>query len=144
MVNTMNKLLKLFFTANGVNNAPFPNSDNQIEITDFTYDAQRMGDAPSITATVKDSTCLDSVWTDNVYAEFNGEKYYLKQTPTSSYSNEEARYKHDLELVSERIILNDVYFYDVVATNVENDKPSSNSSKVTFFGDISEFVQRLN
>ena len=141
----MEKVLKLYsYNGDGVENTPFPSSDSQIEIYDFTYDAQRMGDAPTITASVKWGTCLDNVWQDNVFAEFNGEKYFLKQTPTSSYSNEDARYKHDLELVSERIILNDVYFYDVVATNVENDKPSSNSSKVTFFGDISEFVQRLN
>ena len=141
----MEKVLKLYsYNGDGVENTPFPSSDSQIEIYDFTYDAQRMGDAPTITASVKWGTCLDNVWQDNVFAEFNGEKYFLKQTPTSSYSNEDARYKHDLELVSERIILNDVYFYDVVATNVENDKPSSNSSKVTFFGDISEFVERLN
>lgn len=141
----MEKVLKLYsYNGDGVENTPFPSSDSQIEIYDFTYDAQRMGDAPTITASVKWGTCLDNVWQDNVFAEFNGEKYFLKQTPTSSYSNEDARYKHDLELVSERIILNDVYFYDVVATDVENDKPLSNSSKVTFFGNISEFVERLN
>ena len=141
----MEKVLKLYsYNGNGVENTPFPSSDSQIEIYDFTYDAQRMGDAPTITASVKWGTCLDNVWQDNVFAEFNGEKYFLKQTPTSSYSNEDACYKHDLELVSERIILNDVYFYDVVATDVETDKPLSNSSKVTFFGNISEFVERLN
>lgn len=141
----MEKVLKLYsYNGDGVENTPFPASDSQIEIYDFTYDAQRMGDAPTITASVKWGTCLDNVWQDNVFAEFNGEKYFLKQTPTSSYSNEDARYKHDLELVSERIILNDVYFYDVVATDVETDKPLSNSSKVTFSGNISEFVQRLN
>lgn len=141
----MEKVLKLYsYNGDGVENTPFPSSDSQIEIYDFTYDAQRMGDAPTITASVKWGTCLDNVWQDNVFAEFNGEKYFLKQTPTSSYSNEDARYKHDLELVSERIILNDVFFYDVVATDVETDKPLSNSSKVTFFGNISEFVQRLN
>lgn len=141
----MEKVLKLYsYNGDGVENTPFPSSDSQIEIYDFTYDAQRMGDAPTITASVKWGTCLDNVWQDNVFAEFNGEKYFLKQTPTSSYSNEDARYKHDLELVSERIILNDVFFYDVVAPNVETDKPLSNSSKVAFFGDISEFVERLN
>ena len=141
----MEKVLKLYsYNGDGVENTPFPSSDNQIEIYDFTYDAQRMGDAPTITASVKWGTCLDNVWQDNVFAEFNGEKYFLKQTPTSSYSNEDARYKHDLELVSERIILNDVFFYDVVAPDVETDKPLSNSSKVTFFGNISEFVERLN
>lgn len=141
----MEKVLKLYsYNGDGVENTPFPSSDSQIEIYDFTYDAQRMGDAPTITASVKWGTCLDNVWQDNVFAEFNGEKYFLKQTPTSSYSNEDAHYKHDLELVSERIILNDVFFYDVVAPDVETDKPLSNSSKVTFFGNISEFVQRLN
>lgn len=141
----MEKVLKLYsYNGDGVENTPFPSSDSQIEIYDFTYDAQRMGDAPTITASVKWGTCLDNVWQDNVFAEFNGEKYFLKQTPTSSYSNEDARYKHDLELVSERIILNDVFFYDVVATDIETDKPLSNSSKVTFSGNISEFVQRLN
>lgn len=141
----MEKVLKLYsYNGDGVENTPFPSSDSQIEIYDFTYDAQRMGDAPTITASVKWGTCLDNVWQDNVFAEFNGEKYFLKQTPTSSYSNEDARYKHDLELVSERIILNDVYFYDVVTTDVETDKPLSNSSKFTFSGNISEFVQRLN
>ena len=141
----MEKVLKLYsYNGDGVENTPFPSSDSQIEIYDFTYDAQRMGDAPTITASVKWGTCLDNVWQDNVFAEFNGEKYFLKQTPTSSYSNEDARYKHDLELVSERIILNDVFFYDVVVPDVETDKPLSNSSKVTFFGNISEFVQRLN
>ena len=141
----MEKVLKLYsYNGDGVENTPFPSSDSQIEIYDFTYDAQRMGDAPTITASVKWGTCLDNVWQDNVFAEFNGEKYFLKQTPTSSYSNEDARYKHDLELVSERIILNDVFFYDVVAPDVETDKPLSNSSKVTFFGNISEFVERLN
>jgi hypothetical protein len=102
-----------------------------------------MGGAPSISATVKYATCLDDVWTESVYVEFNGEKYFLKQTPTSSYSNEEARYKHELELVSERIILDNVYFFDVVS-ELEDYKPVTNSTKVVFFGTIKEFVARLN
>lgn len=129
----------------GTNDTPFPSSEGQIEIGDFRYDAKRMGGAPTITANVMYPTCLDNVWTENVYAEFCGEKYYLKQTPTSSYSHDEARYKHEIELVSERIILDNVYFFDaVVGEPLVDDKPVSNSSKVVFFGDIHAFAQRMN
>lgn len=138
------KALKLYFYVDGVNDTPFPTAEGQIEITDFTYDAKRMGGAPLISCEVMYPTCLDDVWTDNVYAMFNGEKYFLKQTPTSSFSNTDSRYKHEVELVSERMVLDNAYFYDVVASNVENDKPVSNSSVVKFYGDIHEFAKRLN
>ena len=142
----MDKLLKLkIYVDGGINDAPFPNADDPIEIGSFRYDAKRMGGAPTITASVNYPSCLDGVWTDNVYAEFNGEKYFLKQTPTSSYDNEDTLYKHDLELVSERVVLNDVYFFDtVVGDPHEDDKPVSDSTKVVFFGNIHEFVARLN
>lgn len=141
----MEKVLRLYYKDGGVNDTPFPNSDNPIEIGAFRYDAKRMGGAPTITASVNYPSCLDDEWTDSVYAEFNGEKYYLKQTPTSSYSNEDERYKHDLELVSERRILDDVYFFDVVTGDpMDSDKPVSNSTKVVFFGNVHEFVARLN
>lgn len=134
--------LKIYQLVDGVE-TPFPNVDSQIEIFDYTYNAKRMGGAPTISATVKFVTCLDDVWTDNVYVEFKGEKYFLKQTPTSSYSNEDARYKHELELVSERIILDNVYFYDVVSRQDEY-KPVTNSSKLVFSGTIHQFATRLN
>lgn len=139
----MEKILKLYYVEGGVT-APFPNSDGQVEIGAFRYDAKRMGGAPTITASVNYPSCLDEVWTEDVYAEFNGEKYFLKQTPTSSYNNESTMYKHDLELVSERVILDNVYFFDaVVGDPQENDKPVSNSTKVVFFGDVREFASRL-
>lgn len=129
----------------GAESTPFPNTDNPIEIGEFRYDAKRMGGAPTITASVNYPSCLDEEWTDGVYAEFNGEKYYLKQTPTSSYNNESTMYKHDLELVSERVNLDNAYFFDTVVGDPQGeDKPVSNSTKVVFFGDIREFVARLN
>lgn len=140
----MEKILKLYTYIDGINDSEFPNSENQIEIYDFTYDVKRMGGAPTISATVMYQTCLDDVWVDQVYAEFNGEKYFLKQTPTSSFSNKDARYKHEVELVSERIILDNVYFYDVVSDDVDDYKPVTNSSKVQFFGNVVEFASRLN
>lgn len=129
----------------GAESTPFPNADNPIEIGAFRYDAKRMGGAPTITASVNYPSCLDNEWTDKVYAEFNGERYYLKQTPTSSYDNESVLYRHDLELVSERVILDNVYFFDTVVGDPQgDDKPVSNSTKVVFFGDVREFVTRLN
>lgn len=138
----MEKTLKFY---KGVNKTPFPSTEGQIEIGEFRYDAKRMGGAPSISATVMHPTCLDDEWGDDVYVEFNHEKYFLKQTPTSSYSNEDERYKHEVELISERVILDNVYFFDAVVGEPQgDDKPVSNSTKVMFFGDVREFIGRLN
>lgn len=139
----MEKTLKLYSLVDGGNDVAFP-KDEQIEIFDFSYDAKRMGGAPVITASIMHGTCLDDLWTDRVYTIFNGEKYFLKQTPTSSKSNTDERYKHEIELVSERIILDNVYFYDVVQEDLEIDKPVSNKSRFSFHGTIEEFVVRLN
>lgn len=168
------KTIKLYVYVDGVNDVPFYGSDageyeafilangeqyitsegfvfnvrnvnEQIELGDFRYDAKRMGGAPTITCTLMYEDCLDDFWSENVYAEFNGEKYFLKQTPTSSYNNESTMYKHDLELVSERVILDNVYFFDAVVGDPQgDDKPVSNSTKVVFFGNVHEFVKRLN
>lgn len=142
----MEKKLILYTYVDGGNDTPFPQgAEEPIEIGAFRYDAKRMGGAPTITASVDFPSCLDGVWTDAVYALFNGEKYYLKQTPTSSYNNESTMYRHDLELVSERVILDNVYFFDAVVGNPQGeDKPVSDSTKVVFFGNIREFVARLN
>lgn len=142
----MDKFLELKINVGGgAESTPFPNSDNPIVIGAFRYDAKRMGGAPTITASVNYPSCLDDEWTDNVYAEFNGEKYYLKQTPTSSYDNADTMYKHDITLVSERVALDNVYFFDVVTGNpMDSDKPVSNSTKVVFFGGVREFARRMN
>lgn len=136
----MEKALKLYNS-----NGAFPSAENQIEILGFNYDAKRMGGAPIITGTVMYGSCLDGVWSDDVYVEFNREKYYLKQIPTSSFSNADARYKHECEFVSERIKLDNVYFFDSVVGDPQGyDKPVSNSSVFSFFGNIREFAKRLN
>lgn len=141
----MEKLLHLYKYVDGKNDAPFPSKEQQATLFEFKYDAKRMGNAPTITGTLMHPLCLDELWGNNqVYVSYNGEKYFLKQTPTSSYSNEDTRYKHEVDFVSERALLNDVYFYDVVTSDVSNDKPVSNSSNVVFYGDIHELVKRLN
>lgn len=140
----MEKILKLYTYVDGTNDTPFPSADEQVIIGSFTYTANRMGSAPSITATVKHRLCLDDLWNDKVYAEFNGEKYFAINTPSSSKSNDDTRYEHDLELLSEREVLNHVYFIDAVQGDSDVDQYKSNSTKVQFYGNLVQFVGRLN
>ena len=141
----MEKLLKIYTYVDGVNDTPFPNADAQIEIFSFNYNAKRMGGAPTISTSVMYKDCLDKLWTGKEYVRYNDERYRLKQTPTSSKNNTDARYKHDLELVALRNVLDFVYFFDAVVGNTPvDDKPVTNSTKVVFSGDIHEFAKRLN
>ena len=140
----MDKTLRLYTYIDGVNDTPFPSEENHAILTSFQYDSKRMGGAPTISATLMHQECLDRMWKYNVSAQFNGEKYFIKQIPSSQHSNTDILYKHEVELISERVILDNVYFYDVVSSEAENDKPVSNSTKFTFFGDINEFAKRLN
>jgi hypothetical protein len=141
----MEKILKLYTFVDGIEDTPFPNKTEQIVIGDFKYDANgRMGGVPTIEATVKHRLCLDKLWTDKVYASFDGQKFYVKDTPSSSKSNENERYKHSVTLKSEREVLNHTYFIDAVQGDSTIDGVVSNSLKVQFMGDITQFVARLN
>lgn len=140
----MNKILNLQYINKQGQTAPFIDSENPISITKFRYEAKRMGGAPTISFDFRHHLCLDDIWEESTFAEFNGERYFLARTPSSSYSNEDARYLYDVTLVSERAALDSVYFYDVVSEDYEGDKPVSNSTNVTFHGTIKQFVERLN
>lgn len=115
------------------------------EIQTYTYESTRMG-MPKLKATLKYEECLDDMWTSKEYVTFNGERYYIRHTPSSSKSNDDERYVHELEFRSERDeLLGNVYFYDAVYNEaLTYDKPCSNSTKFTFFGTLREFVDRLN
>ena len=71
----MEKLLKLYKYIDGVNDVPFPNEEQQVITSDFRYDVKRMGGAPMITCTIMHVLCLDKIWDDNVYTNFNGERF---------------------------------------------------------------------
>ena len=124
------------------NKAKFPNADYPARLGEFTYTAQRMAGTPTLTATLYYPSCLDNDWTGNEWVEFRGEKYYIAQVPTSSKDNKNIMFKHELQFVSERIVLENVYFMDVVTEG--KDTYHSNSTSVKFMGDINEFVARLN
>lgn len=137
--------LSIYILINGAE-APFMGAEGNepITLSAFTYNASRMGGAPTITATLMHQDCLDNYWTDAVYVNYRGERYFIKQIPTSSYSNEDIMYKHELEFVSERIALENVYFYDVVDADFDDDKPVSNRSAFSFSGNIHQFAERMN
>lgn len=128
----MEKLLKLYKKISGSGYDPFPDRINQAVIYDFEYDSKRMGNAPTITAEMMYPNCLDDLWSDDVYVEFNGERYYIMNIPSSSYSNESCMFKHSMTFVSERKILENVYFKDGILTDFQ------------FFGDIMMFIGYMN
>ena len=137
--------LKLYTFVDGVNDIPFPSSSAQAILTGWQYNAKRMGGAPSITGgTIIHNDCLDDEWTDDVYVEYRGEKFFAPHKPTSSYSSQSIMYEHKVDFLSERAVLDNVYFYDVVSEEDSGGKPISNNTKFTFFGTISEFIVRLN
>lgn len=131
----------------------FPFLGQPMEIYDFTYDANRMGNAPTISAqnvmwyatkgTYDEDVTLDDLWVQECHVIFNGENLYLKQIPTSGKSNEDARYKYDLDFVDESVVLERVYLYDVVSPFI-TDKPLSESATFSFFGNIKSFADRIN
>lgn len=146
----MDTSLKLYYIAGDGTTRTFPEGNNyeQAELHDFTVNKTRMGNAPTITATLEYPYCLDEEWGrvchfDDVYVVFNGERYYLKATPPSSKSNDKLFYKHDLTFVSERSVLETTYMIDDLENQTQN-IILSNNTQITFFGDIAQFVERIN
>lgn len=134
----------------------FPYLGKPLEIFDFTYDATRMGNAPTISAQSvmwfadkdenNNDVTLEDLWLErnnDCHVVFNGENLYLKYVPTCTKSNDDARYKYDIDFVSERVVLENVYIYDVVQPFV-TERPISESASFSFFGDVSELAKRIN
>ena len=137
------------FTYHRVYDREFPYLGDPLEIFDFTYSATRMGSAPTISAqgvmryAYASGSTLDGLWTQECHVVFNGSKFHLRQIPDSSKSNEDARYKYDMDFIDESVVLESVYFYDVVQPFI-NEKPVSENSVFSFYGDINELVKRIN
>ena len=140
-------LLRIYVEDKDGNVISFPLNEEQAVVKDWTRTAERMAGAPSVTGTVMHNLCLDNLWTKKEFVIIGGERYYVKQVPTSSKDTEDVRYKHDVTLVSERDILENIYFFDVVTKREDaqaSDKPRSNTTDFSFTGDLKELVERLN
>ena len=130
------------------NKVTFPNVEGmQPAIVDVNLNRERMAGAPTNTSTLMYPVCLDSYWTKKEFIEIGSERFYVKQVPTSEKNTEDTRYKHDITFVSERDILENVFFFDCVTQDTSSqisDKPRSNTTDFSFYGDLNELVQRLN
>lgn len=136
-----------------VTDVEFPRIGHPLELFDFTYSSTRMSTAPTITASTKwyaeeDKNDhlfynLDGKWTKECHVEFEGQKYFIKEVPTSSKDNEDARYKYDIEFVSHWQCLERVFIYDTVAPYIA-ERQLNESETFSFFGDITELRKRIN
>ena len=130
------------------NKVAFPNVEGmQPAIVDVNLNRERMAGAPTNTSTLMYPVCLDSYWTKKEFIEIGSERYYVKQVPTSEKNTEDTRYKHEITFVSERDILENVFFFDCVTQDTSSqisDKPRSNTTDFSFYGDLNELIQRLN
>lgn len=138
----MDKYLSLYRLVNG-EPQPFPSADGQIILSSFTLTTQRMGAAPSITATVKYTQCLDGQWND-VFVTFGGERFFVRKAPDSEKNSTDDRYEHSVTFVSERSILDNIYMVDAVRAGDTADGYKSNDTRVIFSGDIAQWRDRLN
>lgn len=122
----------------------FPKDGTQAALSSYTFTEGRMGSV-NISSSLMYPKCLDDEWTQREFVEFRGDRYWILDTPTSSKSNTDLRYKHELVFKSDRTKLDNTYFFDVVSPDAGDvDQFVSNSTKFTFFGDIAEFATRLN
>lgn len=129
----------------------FPSDNEQVILGTYTYEAKRMGGAPTITDTFNFPRCLDNEWKQEgcseVYVEYGGDKFFVSSVPSSTKDNTSHLYKHEITLTSRREILDNTLFFDVVTEHTatqDKDRYRSNQTKFSFGGDIREFIKRVN
>lgn len=123
----------------------FPSEDNHAIVSSYTYDAKRMGGAPTITATIYSSEPLQ--WKKEEFVEYNGDRFFASYTPNSTKDNSSRMWKNEITFTSRRELLDNTLFFDVVVDDVDTqnkDRYRSNQTKFTFGGTIYEFVARIN
>ena len=123
----------------------FPSEGNPVIVSSYTYDAKRMGGAPTLTATIYSSEPLQ--WKKEEFVEFNGDRFFASYTPNSTKDNSSRMWKSEITFTSRRELLDNTLFFDVVVDDVDTqnkDRYRSNQTKFTFGGTIYEFVARIN
>ena len=123
----------------------FPSEANPAIVSSYTYDAKRMGGAPTLTATIYSSEPLQ--WKKEDFVEFNGDRFFASYTPNSTKDNSSRMWKSEITFTSRRELLDNTLFFDVVVDDVDTqdkDRYRSNQTKFTFGGTIYEFIARIN
>lgn len=123
----------------------FPSEASPAIVSSYTYDAKRMGGAPTLTATIYSSEPLQ--WKKEEFVEYNGDRFFASYTPNSTKDNSSRMWKNEITFTSRRELLDNTLFFDVVVDDVDThnkDRYRSNQTKFTFGGTIHEFVARVN
>ena len=123
----------------------FPSEASHAIVSSYTYDAKRMGGAPTLTATIYSSEPLQ--WKKEEFVEYNGDRFFASYTPNSTKDNSSRMWKSEITFTSRRELLDNTLFFDVVVDDVDThnkDRYRSNQTKFTFGGTIHEFVARIN
>ena len=123
----------------------FPSEAAPAIVSSYTYDAKRMGGAPTLTATIYSSEPLH--WKKEEFVEFNGDRFFASYTPNHTKDNSSRMWKSEITFTSRRELLDNTLFFDVVVDDVDTqdkDRYRSNQTKFTFGGTIYEFVARVN
>lgn len=123
----------------------FPSEANPAIVSSYTYDAKRMGGAPTLTATIYSSEPLQ--WKKEEFVEYNGDRFFASYTPNSTKDNSSRMWKSEITFTSRRELLDNTLFFDVVVDDVDTqnkDRYRSNQTKFTFGGTIYEFIARIN
>ena len=130
---------------NGTESDPyFYDINNPVIITKYEYSALRMGIVPSLSATLMFAVCLDNEWDGTQYVMFNGDRYFITSTPSSSKDNTDARYKHEIQFLPDRNKLTSVFFFDVPPSTGASGGYYTNSTTFSFYDTINVFADRLN
>lgn len=123
----------------------FPSEASPAIVSSYTYDAKRMGGAPTLTATIYSSEPLQ--WKKEEFVEYNDDRFFASYTPSSTKDNSSRMWKSEITFTSRRELLDNTLFFDVVVDDVDTqnkDRYRSNQTKFTFGGTIHEFVARVN
>lgn len=136
----MKEILKVYTEVGSGENDPIFRGG--ISISEYTYSSTTFNVVKQLSATLYHNECLDDFWTGNEYVSFKGTRYYIRKVPTWTLEDTDTRYKYDIQFISEAKILEDVYWYDTYTAGYAT--YYSESTKITFIGDIKQFVARMN
>jgi len=137
----MNSSLKIKVLVNGIEKPLIDTQD--IEIREFTYTANRMGDR-FISGKIENFDNLDDVWfaQGTPYVTFRNEQFYMADTPSSEKKNTSQMYSHTVKFVPIGDVLKSVLFYDSVGSTDEF--YHTDETDFVFYADLETFVNRIN
>lgn len=114
-----------------------------IYLTTFSFTDNIMAETFLSGSFKYDGTLLDSEFDKTQYTIYKQNKYYIFDAPTVSMKYDDGLVKYDVKFIPEKDLLKNIPFTDEVTEGTEN-RYFTSGRDVKFFGDIQEFVGRLN